>query len=357
MTLFLRHPAWFAEIMLLLVLLLSGCYTDRMTGNYGAIPDLEDGNNAVLDKSEFTEEDRQKQFEDLKKVAAAPLPPYTISGGDKLAIVVYNHQDLSIKTVVTPDGYIGMVLVGQLKVEGLSLAEASAKLEKALSRYIRNPRVGISPYEIVSETVTISGAVVKPGLYPISGGMRISDLFAAAGGAASLFFDGQTISATDYDNSIFVRNGKIIPLDFVKAIMRADPVHNLPLRRGDYIFIAERASSMVYLIGEVEKPKQKVWTPQLGLLELITNCEGLKETHWSHAIIIRGGLAKSKMYKVDLDGILCGAVQNVPLKAGDIVYIPKDNISEYNVFIRKLLPTAQLINMILTPATWMSTHM
>ena len=356
MTLSLRHSAWFAEIMLL-VLLLSGCYTDRMTGNYGAIPDLEDGNNAVLEKSEFTEEDRKKQFEELKKVAATPLPPYTINGGDKLAIVVYNHQDLSVKTIVTPDGYIGMVLVGQLKVQGLSLAEASAKIEKALSRYIRNPRVGISPYEIVSETATISGAVMKPGIYPLSGGMRISDLFAYAGGSASLYFDGQTIPAADYTNSIFVRQGKIIPLDFVKAIERADPVHNLPLRRGDYVFIAARASSMVYLIGDVKKPAQKIWTPQLGLLELIINCEGLLETHWSHAIIIRGGLAKSRMYKVDLDGILCGAVQNVPLKPGDIVYIPKDNISEYNVFIRKLLPTAQLINMILTPATWMSSQL
>ena len=57
---------------------------------------------------------------------------------------------------------------------------------------------------------------------------------------------------------------------------------------------------------------------------------------------------------VDLDRILCGKAPNVRLKSGDIVYVPKDNISEYNVFIRKLMPTAQLVNMLVTPATWWS---
>jgi len=36
----------------------------------------------------------------------------------------------------------------------------------------------------------------------------------------------------------------------------------------------------------------------------------------------------------------------VRLEAGDVVYVPKDDVSEYNVFVRKLLPTAQLINLI-----------
>ena len=80
----------------------------------------------------------------------------------------------------------------------------------------------------------------------------------------------------------------------------------------------------------------------------------MNDTRWSHAIIIRGGLANPVMYKVDVDRILCGKAPNVRLKSGDIVYVPKDNISEYNVFIRKLMPTAQLVNMLVTPATWWS---
>ena len=65
-----------------------------------------------------------------------------------------------------------------------------------------------------------------------------------------------------------------------------------------------------------------------------------------HVIIIRDGLANPKLYKVDIDGILAGKCRNVPLKAGDIVYVPKDDLAEYNVFVRKLLPTAQLVSLL-----------
>ena len=150
-----------------------------------------------------------------------------------------------------------------------------------------------------------------------------------------------------------IRN-KIIPVDFVRAIQHGDPLHNIPLRRGDYIYIATRGSAVVYLVGEAKTSGRYVWTPDLGLLELLSIGGWVNEIRWKHVILIRGGLSNPKMYKVDLDGILRGEFSNVPLKAGDIVYVPKDNISEYNVFVRKLLPTGQLINMLITPASWIS---
>ena len=349
MTYFLRE---IGQLGCIAALLLTGCYSDRWTGNYDEIPELDAEHQAVLETSETSEADRQKQIEELQRLAKEPIPAFTLHGGDKVEIVVYTHPDLSVKTVITPDGFVGMVLVGQIKIAGLTLAEASAKIEKELSRYIRNPRVGVSPYEIVSNTVTIAGAVKDPGIFPISHGMRLTDLFARAGGTLTQYYDSQPFTAADFNNSIFIRNNKIVPLDFIQALERGNPLHNLQLRNGDYIFIATRENSMVYLLGAVQSPGKKVWTRDLRLLELIAFGKGLQDIHWSHAIIIRGSLAKSKMYKVNLDGILCGAVSDVALLPGDIVYIPHDNISEYNVFIKKLMPTAQLINMLMTPGAW-----
>lgn len=336
-----------------LTVFLTGCY-DRWTDNYDKLPLLDSKHNAVLAKAEMTEEQRKKQREILEAAAKAPKPVYTINGGDKLDVKVYNHSDLSVKTVVTPDGYLGMLLIGQIKVAGLTLGQASQKISDALSKYIRNPKVGISPYEIVSENVSIAGAISHSGIYPIVDGMRLADLIAKAGGAASSFSDGQNYSSADFSNSIFVRNNKILPVDFVAAIERGDPLHNLELHRGDYIFIAAREGSQVYLAGEVKRTGRHIWNNKLGLLELIAEGGWLNEIYWKNAIIIRGGLSNPTMYKVDLDGIIRGEKKNVALKSGDIVFIPKDNISEYNVFIRKLLPTAQLVNMLITPATWMS---
>ena len=70
-------------------------------------------------------------------------------------------------------------------------------------------------------------------------------------------------------------------------------------------------------------------------------------------LIIRGGVANPVMYKVNLDAVLQGRSPNMKLDPGDVVYIPRDNISEYNVFVRKLMPTGQLVNLFLSPTyTW-----
>ena len=100
------------------------------------------------------------------------------------------------------------------------------------------------------------------------------------------------------------------------------------------------------LCGEVGSPQKRLYEPGMGLIETLTAAGWMKETHWKHVIIIRDGFANPKMYKVDVDGILAGKCRNVPLRAGDIVYVPRDNMSEYNVFVRKLLPSAQIFSLI-----------
>ena len=337
--------SFFQILAIFSVVLVTGCL-QRSTTLYKSFPELEYDPNAVLEEGELDEAERQKQIEALKELERKHTLTYTINAGDVISIVVYDHGELNIQTKVTPDGYIGMVFVGQLKVEGMTLKEAGEALEKALEKYIRNPKVGISPVQILSENATIAGAVNKPGMYTLSNGMRLADLFAMAGGANIRRYDGKDLEAVDYEHSVFMRGEKQIFLDFNKAIKQGDRLHNVLLSKGDYIFLAYKDNSMVYVIGDVGSPRSMIWNKNLGLLEVLTESGWLKETYWRHAIIIRGGFANPRLYKVDLDGILHGRKGNVMVDASDVIYLPKDDISEYNVFVRKLLPTGQLINLL-----------
>ena len=166
-------------LIILLCCIHSGCY-NRWNSNYDEFPDLVSSRNAIVDEAGLSAEDRQRRIQFLEELAAEPEPEYRINAGDFVEIRVYNHDDLSIKTMVTPDGNIGMVFIGQVEVAGLTLQEASDKLESMLARYIKNPEVGISPQEIHSQTASIAGAVTHPGMYTISNGMRLADLFAKA---------------------------------------------------------------------------------------------------------------------------------------------------------------------------------
>lgn len=333
-------------VLLLFMLLLfgQGCYFHRLTYNYDDLDELDSEEQVEAGDIGHTVEERDKRLAAMLEKYAHEEQIFTINAGDVLHIRVYNQPDIvGTTTMVTPDGCIGMVLAGQVKVAGLTLEEATHVLEEKLEEYIVNPKVGISPAVIHSETATIVGAINKTGMYVINSGMRLTDLFALAGGANIRNYEGLWQDATDFAHSLFVRDGEVLPVDFSRAIRCADPLHNVELRKGDYVYIAPRDDYMVYLIGDVRSPQKRVWTEGMGLLELLAACGWVNETYWDHAIIIRGSFDNPKLYKVDLGNILRGKKHNVRLAAGDIVYLPQDDISEYNVFIRKLMPTIQLI--------------
>ena len=324
-----------------------GCYSDRLTGNYRDMSELELDNGAILEENGNDAETEAANEEKLKKLAANDEEPvYKMNAGDSIEIRVYGHEDLGIITRIGPDGMVGIAFMGQVKLSGLTIAEGADKIRDGLAPYVKNPVVSVTVREVVSETATIAGACKIPGVYGISNNTRLADLYAKAGSSAERLFNGVDVDVADLENSIYVRNGEILPIDFHKAIDKGDLLHNIRVRRGDYIFIAQRMNSSVTICGDVKTPQKRMFEHGLGLIETLTSAGWLAETHWSHVIIIRDGLANPKLYKVDVDGIMAGKHKNVPLKAGDIIYVPKDNISEYNVFVRKLLPTAQLVNLL-----------
>ncbi len=327
---------------------LAGCYTDRLTGNYRSVFEVTNtaDDSAVLDETGRDEEALARQKKRLEELAADEEPVYRMNAGDQIEIRVYGHEDLNNVTRIGPDGTVGIAFMGQVRLSGLSIADGADKIREGLAPYIKNPVVSVTVREISSETATIAGACAKPGVYSISNGTKLADLYALAGSSATRLFNGVDVDVADLEHSIIVRKGEILPVDFSKAINEGSTLHNIRVRKGDYVFIAQRMEASVTICGEVRNPHKRLFEPGMGLIETLTTAGWMQETHWKHVILIRDGLAHPRLYKVDVDGILAGKCRNISLKAGDIIYVPKDNISEYNVFVRKLMPTAQLISLL-----------
>ena len=332
-------------------LLLSGCYFDRLTSKYGDLPELgaSEGEDAVVAESGSGAETTDRVRKRLMELDMEDEPAYHMNAGDQIEIRVYDHPDLGMTTRIGPDGMVGFAFMGQVKLSGQTIAEGAECIREGLAPYVKNPVVSITILDVQSETATIAGSCAKPGVYGVSNSTRLADFYAMAGSSANRLFNGVHVDVADLDHSIFVRNGEILPVDFHKAIDKGDLLHNVRVRKGDYVFIAQRMEASIIVCGEVKNPHKRLFEPGVGLVELLTSAGWMNETHWSHVIIIRGGFSHPKYYKVDIDGIMSGRLRNVPLQAGDIVYVPRDNISEYNVFVRKLLPTAQLIGLITQP--------
>jgi polysaccharide export outer membrane protein len=302
----------------------------------------------VVVKQKSPEEIRQELIA-LQKVKPKP---YRIEGGDVFSFSVYDNPELTSRaegTMVTPDGYITLSLTGPIKIGGLTIQEATEYVEMKLGKYIRNPKVSISPIRIQSANFTILGKVKVPNRYTLSNNARITDAIAMAGGLATGLFNGDSVEIANLKDAYLIRDGKILPVDFTKALYKGDILNNIPLMNGDYIYIPSNLNTAVYIIGEVNNPSVVGYKKDLTLLKVVTFARGLTVEHSDTALIIRGGMINPKVYKVNIDDILEGDGLDFNLSPNDIVYIPKGGLSQYNDAVRKIVPTIAALNLLAGP--------
>lgn len=126
--------------------------------------------------------------------ALTERPPdhYIIGPGDTMDIVVWGNPEVSRTIVVPPDGRINTPLVEDVPATGKTSTELARDLEKALSRYIKQPVVTViltgfvGPY---SRQIRVVGEAAEPQALQFSKGMTVMDVMIAAGGLTE-FADG-----------------------------------------------------------------------------------------------------------------------------------------------------------------------
>lgn len=119
----------------------------------------------------------------VEAVAASPAE-YRIGVGDKLAVRVFQVEDLSFEElVVDTSGNINMPLIGAVRGAGRTSGEMSTDIAMQLSRqYLRNPQVTVTVKEAASQKITVDGAVTKPGVYEMRGSTSLLQAVAMAEG-------------------------------------------------------------------------------------------------------------------------------------------------------------------------------
>jgi protein involved in polysaccharide export with SLBB domain len=60
-----------------------------------------------------------------------PSSNYRLKGGDEVQLIVYEEEELNKTTALTPTGEASFLLIESINLNGLTLAEAAAKIENA----------------------------------------------------------------------------------------------------------------------------------------------------------------------------------------------------------------------------------
>ncbi len=118
----------------------------------------------------------------LSSVSDPKSRAYKIGPQDVLEVTVFKVPELSKIVQVSEAGTISFPLIGEVQASGRTAREMEQDLTKSLgAKYLQNPQVNVFIKEYNSQRITMEGAVKKPGVYPIAGGMSLLQAVAIAG--------------------------------------------------------------------------------------------------------------------------------------------------------------------------------
>ena len=122
------------------------------------------------------------------KASSAGMPislgkDYRVGPNDLLDIEVLDLENSKRTVRVNAAGAITLPLIGAVVVAGLNAQQVENHLAAKYSeKYLQNPQVSVFIKEFTTERITIDGAVVKPGIYPLTGQITLLRALALAGG-------------------------------------------------------------------------------------------------------------------------------------------------------------------------------
>jgi polysaccharide biosynthesis/export protein len=229
--------------------------------------------------------------------------------GDSVGILVYGQPDMTTTVYVSDDGTIPVPLAGPVQIAGLSPAEASQRIEKALKdgMFLVDPHVTLTVTVSRSQRVSVLGQVGKPGVYPIESNTTIFDLLAMAGGALETGSEEIFVLRKDAAGTL-----QRYPIN-LKGLN--DPNNAVPaqgLRGGDSILVPR--AEQFYIYGEVASPKKYRVEPGMTIVQAIAVAGGVTPRGSERRVDIKRLLADGKYVTVK-------AKLNDLVKADDVIHV------------------------------------
>ncbi len=234
--LFLQKLNFFVRflVVLLVAFLIVGCSGSSNQGIGGGnfqptassktAPEKIDGNAAA---------NAQKIFAANSNGGGAGNEDYRIAALDVLQIAVLGVKDLNNTVQVSTRGMISLPLINTVKAGGLTTTELEQDIARKLSaNYLQSPQVTVFVKEYNSQRVTVDGAVVKPGIFPIVGKMSLLQSIALAEGLNRV---------ADPTGVIIFRqtNGQKQAARFDLKMVRAGKIADPLLVAGDIVMVDE----------------------------------------------------------------------------------------------------------------------
>ncbi|MEW6051609.1 MAG: SLBB domain-containing protein [Candidatus Zixiibacteriota bacterium] len=232
-----------------------------------------------------------------------PIDPdiYLIRPGEQISVTFVRSQLSSLTLTVSQEGKIAHSAIGLFDLSGKTLAQARALLLGPIAKVYNAPDIEISvgaPYRV---TISISGAVAKPGFYRAYTAQRVSDLIDAAGGLAE---------NASLRRITFSGGNKIFTVDLDRALVLSDFAANPYLYAGYHIDVPLRSEARVQVIGAVQHAREIELQPTDSLQTLLALAGGVQDDANIDSIRVIGDPTRH----LEIPG---------GIRSGDVILVPR----------------------------------
>lgn len=300
-------------------------------------------------------------------LSSGEIDPTRLGVDDVLNVAVWENEETGLFSTVgggvgliegvTIDGSgrIFLPFVGVMRAAGLTVGELRDAIRRALDPFTASPQVDVRLREARSRTLTVQGAVARPGPYVVERiSARLAPMLALAGGA--------TLAPEQAE--VVVRRGGKSGAAMLEDIY-TDPALDIALRPNDLIFLnAIRARFVVLgatrVQGEITFPTRELSLLRAlgaarGLVDFDADPTGVFVFRWEDKAVadallpaaqpegMPSGTGRPIVYRLDLTRPEALFVaQSFQMRDGDAVFVTNAPLTE----LRKFL---QLFTAVITP--------
>ena len=232
-----------------------------------------------------------------------------------------------------------MPLAGSVPVALRTRDEVATALEQGLEKFYVRPSVSVEVDEYVGNRIVLLGRVENPGVIRFDGPPTLIEALSRAGALPVL-----DKKATLTRCAVVRGRDRILWVD-LKALLSAGALSfNIRLRQGDLVYIPDSDDTLVYVLGEVQRPGAYRLTPDMSLMDALAQAGGpTQDAAPSKMKLVRS----SSHLEVDvpLSTLLDpNGTRNVGLEEGDIIWMPRSGVAKIGyVFEKVVSPFVNLV--------------
>ncbi len=182
---------------------------------------------------------------------------YRLVPGDVVEVIYRYTPEFNQTVTIQPDGYVGLQIVGDLKLGGLTLQDALRKIVEKASVRLKEPEVNLFLREFQKPYIVVSGEVANAGRFELRENVTALQAIMISGGFKETAKSNQIVIFRRLNDEF----AEVRTLNLKSIKKTTDLENDMTLRSGDIVFVPRntlskierfvRIAALVPLIGPV----------------------------------------------------------------------------------------------------------